>query len=116
MTQIENKQIEHLSQQIELQNIRLEALNTRSEKNNVHYDEMKASLSIIESALLGNTISKDGGLVKRIETVENSVDILTKLLAGYKSKWLGVVWIASVVLGSIGFLYYISSIWKNIFK
>lgn len=116
MTNIENAQIKELSSQIEKQNIRLEAQNARLEQYNNHADDMKATLDNIQMALLGNPISKDGGLVKRIESVESDVSGMTKLLAEYKSKWLGVVWLIIVAGGALGLVYYATSIWKNFFK
>lgn len=116
MTNIENANIKELSSQIEKQNIRLEAQNTRLEQNNVHVSEMKTMLDNIQMALLGNPISKDGGLVKRIESVESDVTGITKLLAEYKSKWLGIVWLIIVAGGALGLFYYATSIWKNFFK
>jgi len=116
MTNIENQQIKELSLQIEKQNSRLEAQNTRLEHHNLHVTEMKATLDTIQSALLGNPISNDGGLVKRIVEVETSVSKLTTVIAGYKSKWLGIVWLVTVSVGVLGFLYYLTSIWKNFFK
>jgi hypothetical protein len=116
MTNIENAQIKELSQKIENQTIRLEAQNTRLEHYNNHAEEMKGTLDNIQMALLGNPISKDGGLVKRIEDVETGLTGITKILAEYKSKWMGIVWVIVVAGGALGLVYYATSIWKNFFK
>lgn len=116
MTNIENAQIKELSSQIERQNIRLEAQNTRLEQYNNHAADMKNTLDNIQMALLGNPISKDGGLVKRIESVESDVTGITKILSEYKSKWLGIVWLIVVCGGGLGLIYYATSIWKNLVK
>jgi hypothetical protein len=116
MTAIENSQIKELSAQIQTQNIRLEAQNARLEHYNNHAEEMRGILDNIQMALLGNPISKDGGLVKRIEDVETGLTGITKVLSEYKSKWMGIVWLIVVAGGALGLIYYATSIWKNLLK
>ena len=105
MTQIENAQIKELSNQIEAQNIRLEAQIIRQEQSNLIVHEIK-------DALLGNPIGKDGGLVKRLELVETSVEAFTVI----KSKWLGIIWFIVAGACSLTAIYYAISIWKYLHK
>jgi hypothetical protein len=112
MTNIENAQIKELSNQIEAQNIRLEAQNTRLEQNNIHVAEIKNMMGDIQTALLGNPISKDGGIIKRLEIVEAD----NKGFNVMKSKWLGIVWFVVGGAGALGLIYYATSIYKNLIK
>lgn len=112
MTNIENAQIKELSAKIEAQNIRLEAQSLRLEQHNVHVTEMKTTLDNIQVALLGSSITEDGGLVKRLKSVETDVKSFNIL----KSKWLGIVWFIVTGAGALGLIYYAVSIWKNLTK
>ena len=112
MTNIENAQIKALSNQIEAQNIRLETLTSRLEQHNVHVAENKTILDNIQTALLGNPISKDGGIIKRLEIVEAD----NKNFNVMKSKWLGIVWFVVAGAGFLGLVYYATSIYNNLIK
>ena len=103
MTQIENAQIKELSNQIEAQNIRIESQIIRQEQSNLVVHEIK-------DALLGNPIGKDGGLVKRLELLETSVEAFRVI----KSKWLGVIWFVVAGSGGLALVYYATSIWNNL--
>ena len=109
MTNIENEQIKQLSSLIE---IRLEAQNNRLEHYNTYAAEMKATLDKIEIALVGNPISKDGGIIKRLEIVEAD----NKNFNVMKSKWLGIVWFVVAGAGVLGLVYYATSIYNNLIK
>ena len=112
MTNIENAQIKELSSKIEAQNVRLEAQNIRLEQTNLHVTEMKTVLDSIDTALRGSSITEDGGMVKRLQLLEIDVKAFNII----KSKWLGIVWLIVVAGGTLGILYYGTSIWKILFK
>ena len=61
------------------------------------YDELSAKVDKIYTALLGNDIAQDGGIVKRLQHIEKTCEELTKFKD--KSKWT-----ASLLIGGAGIL------------
>ena len=111
MTNIENAQIKELTSKIESQSIRLEAQILRQEQNNVHVQEMGTTLKEIQHALLGSPITDDGGMVKRLKLLEETVEVFKVI----KSKWLGIIWFILAISGTFALVYYATAIYKNIF-
>ena len=61
------------------------------------YEELRNDIQEIKSALMGNSITKDGGVVQRLTHIEKTCDDLTKFKD--KSKWT-----ASLLIGGSGIL------------
>lgn len=106
MTNIENQQIKELSNLVSTQIARIEAQNTRLEAQSKKLDD-------IQDALMGNPITKDGGLIRRLKDVEEGLNTLKKLFANYKSAGIGVIWVITALVGLIGLVV---TVWKSIFQ
>jgi hypothetical protein len=109
MTQVESAQIRLLSEKIDEQNEKIEHKNDQ-------LTAMKFVVDRIEAALLGDKFNEHGGVIKRLESVEQKQDEMHDLLSKYKWTWKTVLTIAVSISGIFAFIYYATSIIKNLIK
>lgn len=61
------------------------------------FAQMKTQVNEMYTALVGDRISNDGGLVKRIDKMEGRLDIVEKI--GNKIGWqVGMLWLSAGVI------------------
>lgn len=65
------------------------------------YEELRQDIIEIKSAIMGNKITKDGGLVKRVSDLEDCSRDHTRFIS--RLKWSGGVLVS--VAGLIGYLF-----------
>lgn len=72
------------------------------------YEELRNDIHEIKTALMGNPITKDGGIVNRLQHIEKTCEDLTKFKD--KSKWT-----ATILIGFAGVLVWVADKIFNLF-
>ena len=73
------------------------------------YHEFKTRLDEIHAALVGNGLTQDGGLIKRVNVVEQKTESHSKFIS--RLKWSG-----GVLVSIAGLLGYLADKFINVFK
>ena len=74
-----------------------------------HYEALRADIIEIKSAITGNEITQDGGLVGRINKLEVKTDNHNRFIS--RLKWSG-----GVLVSLAGLLGYLADKFINVFK
>lgn len=61
---------------------------------------MKDKVNLIYTALVGNELSEDGGMIRRLEILENEVQVLRQ----FKNKFLWTMTLIASGTGVLGFV------------
>ncbi len=83
---------------------------SNSRKNNISLEKIQEDLETIKYALIGNELTKDGGLIRRVEELEKDLDIerlRVSALEKYRDKMLWIMVVIGAIPTTIGAIQFV---------